>query len=370
MEKKMLFAPGPVLTTERVKNAALMPDICHRGKYFEIMFSELRGKILKLYNCDDTYVSAVISGSGTASNESVYSSLCGSKDKVLLITNGEFGNRLKDIIECYNINYRELKYRWGEYPDLPDIEKILKEDNEITITGMVCHETSTGIINPVKEVGELCRKYNKLFFLDAISAVGGEYLDFSDYNVDVCTGVSNKCLGAHPGVSFVVFKKNLIQKLNSNKPRNIYLNLGRHLKIAGEKNQTPNTPSVIMMNVLLTAINETLEEGVDNRIERYKKRAQQIRDGLSAIGLEIFLKDPKQMANTITTAYLPPEIPMPDFLNAMEEAGYVFYDGKGELRSKNLFQIANMGNISRDDCTEMLKTLRAVLKNKFGYKTA
>jgi len=368
MEKKMLFAPGPVITTERVKTAALIPDICHRSKYFEEILSELRPKILKIYNCDDSYTSVVISGSGTASNESVYSSLCGSSDKVLLITNGEFGNRLKDIIECYNIKYKELKYEWGEYPDSEDIEKILEEDKEITIVGMVCHETSTGIINPVKEVGELCRKHKKLFFLDAISAVGGEYLDFSEYNVDVCTGVPNKCVSGHPGTSFVVLRKNLIKKAYDTKPRNIYLNLGRHIKIAEEKNQTPNTPSVIMINVLLESVKELLEEGVENRIRRYKKLARIIREGLYEMGLEIFLTDPAQMANTVTTVYLPKKIPMNEFLTEMENEGYVFYDGKGDLKSKNLFQIANMGNLDEKDCIEMLKVLKKVLIGKFSYE--
>lgn len=368
MEKKMLFAPGPVLTSERVKNAALIPDICHRRSYFEKILQDLRQKILKLYNCSEEYVSAVISGSGTASNESVYSSLCSAEDKVLLITNGEFGNRLKEIIECYNIRYHELRYEWGEYPNLEEIENTIKNDREITIVGMVYHETSTGMLNPVKEVGSLCRKHNKLFFLDTISAVGGELLDLKDINVDLCTGVPNKCVSGHPGTAFVVLKRQLIERAEKIKPRNVYLNLIRHIKVAEEKNQTPNTPSVIMINVLLEAVNELLEEGLEERVKRYKKNAQIIRNGLKEMGLRLLMTETDKMSSTVTTVYLPQSIPMDDFLNEMENKGYVFYDGKGAFKSKNIFQIANMGSIAEKDCREMLEVLESVLVEKYGYR--
>ena len=197
--KKMLFAPGPVMTTKKVKMAALAPDICHRRPVFEKLYSDIRLNLLKLFHGEkDEYTTVVVSGSGTSSNETVLSSVVDSNKKVLLISNGEFGNRLKKIINCYGIGLNLLEYRWAEYPDLKEIENELKKDKDISLISMVYQETSTGMINPVHEVGMLARKYNKMYHVDAISAIGGEGVNVKRDNIDFCTGVPNKAVsGSH-----------------------------------------------------------------------------------------------------------------------------------------------------------------------------
>ena len=208
MQKKYLFAPGPVLTTDKVKNAALIPDLCHRRGDFEKIYSELRQGILKIVNASEkNYTSVVLTGSGSAANECVISSVFADDSKALLISNGEFGNRLENFVDCYGIPKTVLKFGWGEYPDLSKIEDTLKNDSSITHFLMVMHETSTGMINPVKEVSELTKKYNVIFHLDAVSAVGGEAINLDDWGVDYCTGVPNKAVSGQPGASFVVTKK-------------------------------------------------------------------------------------------------------------------------------------------------------------------
>ena len=360
IEKKMLFAPGPVLTSERVKKIALSPDICHRSIMFEDLYSELRQKLNMLFKADADYISVVVSGSGTASNETVLSSVFEKGESLLLITNGEFGNRLKEIAECYHINMNIIGFNWGEYPDMNKIEDALKKDKKIKLVSMVYHETSTGMINPVHEVGELAKKYDKLYHVDAISAVGGEDVDVIRDKIDFCTGVPNKSVSGHPGVSFVCINKGAFERIKNIKGKNVYLNLQKHIKMAEDKNQTPNTPSVIMFLVLNEALQELFDEGIENRIERYKKDASILRAQMKDLKLEFLIKDESLMSNTVTSIFLPKRISVYDFVDRMYERGYVVYLGKGPLLERNMFQVANMGQIYPEDCEKFNETFKEV----------
>ncbi|MBN2395784.1 MAG: alanine--glyoxylate aminotransferase family protein, partial [Candidatus Atribacteria bacterium] len=355
-----------VMSAERVKKAALAPDICHRRPNFERQYNEIRNNLLKLFHGNnDEYTTVVISGSGTASNETVLSSVIRDGQKVLLISNGEFGNRLKDIIDCYGLGLNLVEFNWGEYPDLTKIENELKKDKDISLISMVFHETSTGMINPVHEIGNLSQKYNKIYHVDAISAVGGEDVNVKRDSIDFCTGVPNKAVGGQPGVSFICTKRSRIKQIEDIPRRNIYLNLQHHIKEAEECNQTPNTPSVVMFLTLNEALKVLFEEGIEETIKRYQENASIIRKGLMDLGLELLIKEERIMSNTVTSAFLPPQINVRDFINMMENEGYVLYPGKGPLLDQNLFQVANMGQIFPKDCKEIIRVIRKVLLKKY-----
>jgi len=365
IEKKMLFAPGPVMTTERVKMAAFAPDFCHRRPVFEKLYSDIRNNLLKLFHGEkDEYTTVVVSGSGTSSNETVLSSVMDSNKKVLLISNGEFGNRLKNIITCYGIGLNLVEYEWAEYPNLKEIENQLKIDREISLISMVYHETSTGMINPVHEVGELARYYNKMYHVDAISAIGGEDVNVVRDNIDFCTGVPNKAVGGQTGVSFICVKRASIKRIENIPGRNIYLNLQHHISEAEKHNQTPNTPSVTMFLTLNEALKVLFEEGIQRTIRRYQEDAEIIRKGLRELNLELLLKNENLMSNTVTSAFLPAEVDVKEFINEMDNEGYVLYLGKGPLLGKNLFQIANMGQIFPEDCKEFIRVMERFLKKE------
>jgi 2-aminoethylphosphonate-pyruvate transaminase len=368
IEKKILFAPGPVMTTERVKMAALAPDICHRRPVFEHLYSDIRNNLLELFHGDkEEYTTVVVSGSGTSSNETVLSSVMEKNKKVLLISNGEFGNRLKNIINCYGIGLNLLEYKWAEYPDLSEIEEQLKNDKDISMISMVYHETSTGMINPVHEVGELARCYHKMYHVDAISAIGGEDVNVKRDNIDFCTGVPNKALGGQTGVSFICIRRDNIKRIEKIPGRNIYLNLQHHIKEAEKHNQTPNTPAVTMFLTLNMALKVLFEEGIQRRIRRYKENAAIIRKGLRELNLELLLKNENLMSNTVTSAFLPAEVDIKDFVNEMDNEGYVLYLGKGSLLNKNMFQVANMGEIFPEDCKEFIRVLKIYTRLKNSH---
>ncbi|MCF7929815.1 MAG: aminotransferase class V-fold PLP-dependent enzyme [Spirochaetales bacterium] len=367
MRELKLFAPGPVNTTATVKKAASIPDLCHRRSDFEDIIRETGELIKELFNAGEEYLPLILTGSGTASNEAVYSSLCSNEDTILLINNGEFGGRLKEIMDTYKLTYVELEYKWGGYPKVEDISKAIRENPSIGIISMVFQETSTGMINPVEKVAEICRENDLLFFIDGISAVGGEYIDVRKQGIDVLTGVPNKAIGGLPGVSFVLMHTKLRKRIEKNNPKNIYLNLKKFVDFKLRNNQTPNTPGVNAINAFCQSLKEWKEEGRDVRLSRYRENAGIIRNCLKKANLKLLIEDESICSNTVTSVFLPKHIETNEFLDAMEDRGFVFYEGKGPLLEQKMIQIANMGNITKDDCHEMCDVLRDVLENTFGY---
>lgn len=356
MKRHMLFSPGPVNTAQNVREALMHYDICHRSKEFEVLYKGLCEKILKIFNADETYKSVVISGSGTSANEAVLSSIFHEGQRALLIRNGEFGNRLKQILKQYGIEFVDCNFEWGMPVDVRQIEETLKLNTDVKLIAMVYHETSAGIINPVSEIGDLAYKYNIEYFVDCVSAVGGQYIDVVKNHITYGTTVGGKCLGAYPGSAMVCFQEKAVKKLNPDMGRNVYLNLFRHYEKAVEFNQTPNTPNVNLFWALDKALDNVLEEGLDHLIKRYRECAAIIRKGLKELNLKVLLPE-EFMANTVTSVFLPLEKNLDEFIISMEADGYTVYPGKEKFYEMNIFQIANMGEIYPDDCRDFLKVL-------------
>ncbi|NLD20616.1 MAG: alanine--glyoxylate aminotransferase family protein [Clostridiales bacterium] len=363
MSAPKLFSPGPIMVKENVRQALTHYDICHRGAEFEDLFARATAKINKLFKADDSYSSMIISGSGTSSNETVLSSVFNKGEKVMLIRNGVFGERLLEIIQKYEIPLVDCEFQWGEYPDVEIIDKAMAAHKDIKVVAMVCHETSTGMLNPVKEVGQICKKYGKWFFVDSVSAAAGELIDVVDFNITFATSVGGKCLGAYPGSAYVCGKKEALATLTPEMGRNVYLNLAKHYAYAEQKNQTPNTPNVNLFWALDVALDNALADGgIEARVARYRKCAGILRQGMKDMGLKLLLDDESRMSSTVTSVFLPEGKDLKKFLKDMEVAGYVVYSGKGKYEEMGMFQVANMGEIYPEDCEEFLNVLKNILK--------
>lgn len=360
MSMTKLFSPGPVMVKDNVRRSLLHYDICHRSHEFEEMFQDTQAKLLKLFHADDSYYSVIVSGSGTSANETVLSSVFKPGEEVLLIRNGEFGGRLLEIINKYQIPLVDLSFPWAAYPDLAAVEKAMAEHPKVKYVAMVFHETSTGMINPVGEVGALCKKYGKLLSVDCVSAAGGQEIDVAKSNIAICTSVGGKCVGAYPGSAYVCAKRSVLESLTADQCKNVYLSLYKHYQSAVTVHQTPNTPNVNLfwpLNVALTNIFE--DETLEGRINRYRKCADIIRKGVVSMGCRLLLEE--HMSNTVTSVFLPKGVDAPAFLSEMEKRGYTFYIGKGDYGKQGMIQIANMGEIYEQDCYNMLEIFQVVL---------
>lgn len=359
-DKHYLFCPGPVMVSGKVRNALLHPDMCHRVPSFENVIKSLQKNLLKIYKANDDYTVLLITGSGTAANEAVISSVFSADDEVLLICNGEFGGRLEELCHIHTVKSDILKYDWGELPDVADIEKKLRDNPRITAVMMVFLETSTSVINPVQEVGRLAHSYGKTYIVDGVSALGGEDVDVVRDHIDFCTASSNKCLASFPGVGIICASIQRLEETRNTTMRSAYLNLHRLYDMSKTLYQTPNTPSVTMFIALDASVNRLLEEGLEAQINRHKRCARIIRDGVREMGLKLLVDD-SQASNTVSSVFLPPEIPMAEFVGKMEAKGFTVYPGKGPLKPKNMVQIANMGEIDEEMCHLFLETMKQTL---------
>ncbi len=363
MSKTMLFSPGPVMVKDNVRQSLLHYDICHRSPEFEEMFRDTQAKILKLFNADDSYYSLIVSGSGTSANETVLSSCFKPGEKALLIRNGEFGNRLKEILDKYTVPTVDCEFAWGEYPDLAKIEEAIKSNPDVKVVAMVFHETSTCMINPVPGVGALCDKYSKWFYVDSVSAAAGQNIDVVANHITFTSSVGGKCLGAFPGSAYVCAKKEVLEQITSEMGKNVYLNLGKHYAIAKAKSQTPNTPNVTLFWALNVALSNIFDEGGETlagRIARYQKCATILRNGMKAMGLRFLLAD-ELMSNTVTSVFLPEGKDLSKFISDLSDAGYTVYKGKGAFEAQGMFQVANMGEIYPEDCEKFLDALKKAI---------
>lgn len=356
-----LFCPGPVMVSERVREALPHPDVCHRVPAFEGVIQNLQKNLLRVYKANPEYTVLLITGSGTAANETVISSYFAPGDEALLVNNGEFGCRLEEILDIHGIKTTVLGYEWGSRPEASDIEEELMRNPKINAILMVYHETSTSVVNPVREVGELAHRFGKTYIVDAISALAGEDVDVVRDHIDFCTCSANKCLSSLPGVGIICARVSKIEETKNNKPRVAYLNLHKLHEASTKYHQTPNTPSVTMFYALDAAVGELLDEGLQNRIDRHKRCARIVREGVKRMGLKT-LVDERIASNTNTSVLLPQGMNLEAFIQRLEDKGYTVYPGKRHLRERNMFQIANMGQIYEEMCHSFLEAMAETLE--------
>jgi len=364
VKRKILLNPGPVLTTNSVKNALIQNDICHRDRDFEVLFRRLQTNAIRIFDGSAKHTVLFLSGSGTSGMEAAISSTIPRSKKLLILINGAFGERLHQIAQLHNIKTIIIQKEWGELFELGAIEAALKENKDIFAIAMNHHETSWGILNPIREVGELASKYDTLFIVDAISSVGGTPISVSENKIDICIASANKALHAFSGVALICVHERVWDLIENVEPRSFYLDLKKYQKYSFELNQTPYTPAVANFFALDKAIQELLDFGLDNRHKQYDQRNKFLREELSKLGFDFFTKYGNE-SNAILTVKVPLDINFGEFYEAVKEEGFIIYGCKAPLAGK-YFQIANMGALRDGMLYDFIFTVEKVLKEMRG----
>lgn len=357
MRQYILLNPGPVNVSPRVQQALLRGDLCHREEEFSALLVAIRTKLLRAF-APQGYTAVPLSGSGTLAVEAMVSSALPEGRKLLVINNGVYGERILRMAEAHRIPAVELRYGWTERPDLAQIEDTLQADPAIGAVALVHHETTTGLLNLVAEVGAMTRRADRLFLLDAVSALGGEDLDLARDGVDLCACTANKCVQGLPGVAFVLARNEAMAAMQEYPRRSLYLHLPLHWE-AQERRSIPFTPSVQVWYALDAALDELLEETVAARVQRYGAAAQLLREGFVRLGLTFLLPHAYQ-ANSLTSLFLPAGLTYQQLHDELKERGFVIYEGQGELQT-GIFRVANMGHLTLDDFRRFLGAVEEVL---------
>jgi len=357
MKKTIIFSPGPANISERVRNALTLPDICHRDDEFTELLNDVKGLIAKALKIDGEHEIVIFSGSGTLAIESLLTCLTGWDKTLLIISNGVYGDRAADIAKTYGIKVKEIKLDWGYLPDIKEVEGEIKK-SEIGGIYLVHHETTTGLLNPLKDISFLAKKYNKLVLSDTISSIAGEHLDFG-WGLDAVLGTANKCFRGVPGVSFAILSKDFVTVAKKRNRHTYYSDLLTHLG-QEKKGETPFTPPVHSLFAFREALREILEEGVEARIAHYKNISRLLRAGLKDLGLKLYLPE-KHYSNIMTSVYLPAGFSYEELHDLVKERGFIIYNSQGFLRGK-VFMLGVVGLINERDIRNFLETLSEVIE--------
>ena len=354
----ILLNPGPVNVSPRVTAAMSRGDLCHREPEFQTLLDSVRVKLVRALAPDGDWVAVPLTGSGTLALEAGVTSVVSSGRRMLVVVNGVYGERILEMAQTHGIATVVVRSDWGRPPDLAAIENALRADPGIEVVALVHHETTTGLLNPVEAVGRIARAHGRVLFVDAISGLAGDTLRLEEWGVGVCVGVANKCVQGIPGIGFVLTKRSEMQRMAEIPPRSVYMHLPRHFA-AHEKHTVPFTAAVQVLYALDEALDELLEEGVDARVARYGRAAAQLRAGFERLGLKLMLP-PELRSNSITTLSLPQGLTYQQLHDRVRKDGFVIYEGQGQL-STQVFRVANMGALSRDDFARFLVSLERAM---------
>jgi len=356
----LLFTPGPVNVADNVRIAITKKDICHREIDFDALLKRTELKLLSLFEIRNKpeYRAVVITGSGTAANESILSSVVGDKN-ILIISNGEFGERLFNLSKIYNRNTSLLDFAWGERLDFKKIGNHLSS-NCIDIVMMVHHETSSGMLNSLEDMGKLSKAYGILFIADCVSSAGAEKIDMEKYHIGFCSSSSSKAICSYPGLSFVVGRVEEFEKLKYLPIKSGYLNLYKLYHFIKMVSQTPHTPAVPLFYALEQALDNILDKGIAHHHTEIQDKAEFLRNGMAILGLK-FMLDKQNMSSVLTTVYCPFYLTIPNLRKALHEKMIIIYEGKGCFKNK-VFQVGNIGKLSFNDLQFFLNTVKVILQ--------
>ncbi|XP_045172374.2 2-aminoethylphosphonate--pyruvate transaminase-like [Mercenaria mercenaria] len=362
MSDKKLFTPGPLGTSSTVKSAMLR-DLGSRDVEFIQLIKTIRSKLVQIAGVStSTFTAVPMQGSGTFAIESVFQTATPkSGAKVLVFENGAYGKRLGKVCEVMGVDVDVVSFPENDYVDINKVESIVQGDNSYTLVAMVHCETSSGVINPVEDVGKIVKQYlpESDFFVDAMSSFGAIPLDLQSAKVDYLVSSVNKCLEGVPGFSYAIARLSKLRTCKGNS-RSISLDLYDQYDNLEKTNQFRFTPPTHTMLAFSQAIREfETEGGVEGRSARYKENCSILKAGMKEMGFREFLNPYHQ--GYIITSYRFPEdknFNFNDFYMKLNERDQVIYPGK--VLNADCFRIGSIGYLFPDDMRHLLKCIREV----------
>lgn len=365
MYETLLMIPGPTMVSPRVLKAMSKSIVNHRSAIFGEILNDTNDMMSEVFQTDNK--SYLITGSGTAAMEAALGNVIEKGDKVLNIVGGKFGERFMQITETHQGIPVELEVEWGHAANPDDIRYILEEEEDIKAVTMVHNETSTGVANPIEEVGKILKDYDALYVVDTVSSLGGADVQVDNYGIDMCVTGSQKCLAAPPGMAAITLNDDAWDVVDKTESKTYYLDMKSYRK-SGDKKvpETPYTPSVSLMYAMNEALNIIMEEGLETRIKRHEQAAKATINGVKAMGLELFAKEDVS-STTVTAINIPEGMTDKNLRGTMRNKYRIELAGGQDYLKGNVFRIGHMGNITHREIISTIAALEMTLK-EFGYE--
>jgi 2-aminoethylphosphonate-pyruvate transaminase len=349
-----LLNPGPVTLTAGVRTALGERDLCHREPEYTTLQGRVRSRLAAVYaEAGGQFDTVLITGSGTAAVEAMLASLVPRHGKALVIANGIYGERMATILDLHGRRTEVVQADWLAPIDLDGASRAIERDPRITHVVVVHHETTTGRLNDLGALADLCRERRVRLLVDAVSSFGGEAIDFERWPVDACASTANKCLHGAPGVAFVLVRKPILETRTS-ACGSLYLDLFRHY--AEQRRGYPAfTPAVQSMAALDRALDELdAGGGWSARHDKYAALSRALRTGLKALGIQPLLDDEGAWSSMLTAFRLPDGIRFDWLFSSLKSSGFVIYPGQQFLKDR-MFRIAVMGDLHAADIDELVE---------------
>jgi 2-aminoethylphosphonate-pyruvate transaminase len=351
----------------------MLRDLGSRDTEFIRIVREIRRKLLVLGGAldgasdgaldgalDGGYEAILMQGSGTFALESVVSSTVPTGGKMLVVVNGAYGRRIEQIARVLKIDVAALTFPETQAADVREVEIALERDATITHVAIVHCETTTGILNPIREIGAVARHFNRLYFVDAMSSFGAVPLDLADCSIDYLVSSANKCIEGVPGFAFVLARREALLATKGF-ARSLSLDLlaqWKGLELDGQFRFTPPTHALLAFHQALLELEQ--EGGVEARAARYRQNYRTLIDGMRAMGFQEYLAP--ELQSYIITSFLYPDDPnfsFAEFYARLNEKGYVIYPGK--VSKGNCFRIGHIGRIFPSDVKDLLAAIQSTL---------
>ncbi|WP_254546140.1 pyridoxal-phosphate-dependent aminotransferase family protein [Halomarina pelagica] len=368
-EEFLLLNPGPVPLSDRVRRAMDEPMVSHRSAAFEATYERAQDGLEYVFtrSTPDERTTGegtplVLNGTATMGMEMAVANLADGDSEVVALVNGKFGRRFARIAERH-ARVTTVEVEWGESFDLDAVAEAITDDTDVVT--MVHNETSTGLLNPVAEVGELVRERDALFVVDGVTSIGGDEFRIDDWGVDVAITDAQKALAAPPGVSALFVTERAAERADGESAP-FYEDLEWHLRKA-EQHQTPFTSAVPLFRALAEAVEEIEAEGMPARIERHRRQARAFRAGFDALGLDPFpnAAGPTERSNTVTATSLPEAVRgdrSSAFFDAVKERNVSLSGGQAHLGGE-IFRVSNMGNLTPEHVIRGVRTVGEALND-------
>ncbi|MCX5706766.1 MAG: alanine--glyoxylate aminotransferase family protein [Candidatus Omnitrophica bacterium] len=362
MRKNYLLTPGPTPLPPQVQEAMARPIIHHRTPQFQAILKEAQEGLKYVFQTkNDVFI---LASSGTGAMEAALINLLSSGDTALIVQGGKFGERWTEIAKAYGINSEIIDVEWGQAVNPLDIGKKLKGNPKIKVVFTTLCETSTGVVNDIKAIGEIVKNTQAVLVVDAISGLGAVDLKTDDWSCDIVVSGSQKGLMLPPGLGFLSVSQKAWGLIENSKSPRYYLDLKKARK-ALEKTDTPFTPAITLIIALIEALKIIKQDGLENVFLRHRKMAEATRAAVKALGLELFA--PSAGSDVVTAARVPAGIDGEKLVKTMRDTyGVTIAGGQDELKGK-VIRIAHMGFIEEFDIIAGISCLEKVL-SVMGYK--
>jgi aspartate aminotransferase-like enzyme len=359
-EDNVFLLAGPIKMHPRVLRAMDRPAVNHRGPEFAALSKEMGSLLQQVFQCSWPVVP--ITGSGTAGIEAAVGSVVQPGDKVLALSNGNFGERIAELARLCGGEVAHVKQEWGQPYDMARVEQEVRGAKVVVLTH---NETSAGILNPLQKVAELAHAQGALVVADCITSIGGVDTPVERWGVDLAITGSQKCIGAPPGLAFVSVAPGARARM---KPRGMYLNLVKVLdKWEKENFNSPTTPATHLYFATIEGLRILQEQGgLPKRFAKVRATAQATRDAAKALGLQL-LPPAGHESDTVTALRYPAGIEDAKFRGALKDKhGVVVSGGQGPVKGK-VFRIGTMGTVDHRDLAAGFAAIEAEL-NAQGFK--